>query len=114
MISIKGKVVGVQDYFEVKVGKNSRADYCPITLKCDNGEFVQLFANTKTLLDKTYMVDKATGKIIQVGMIKPNIGDMLEVEGTAYKSYDGIHSKHIKYIQRITRTVNTIQVTTLI
>jgi len=57
------------------------------------------------MLEKTYMINSKTGNPIQVGMIKPKIGDLLEVEGGLYKSSDQKYIKTMKYIKRITRTL---------
>lgn len=105
MAVVKGRVVGVGDYYEFKVGGRAKADYCPITIRCENGDLVRISMNTQTMMKKTYMVNNRTGELIQVGMVKPKVGDWLEVEGTVYKSYDGIHSKTMRYVKRITRTV---------
>ncbi len=80
-------------------------DYCPITLRTECGDLILLLASTKTMLEKTYMINSKTGNPIQVGMIRPKIGDVLEVEGGLYKSSDQRHSKTMKYIKRITRTI---------
>jgi hypothetical protein len=59
----------------------------------------------KTLLEKTYMVNNRNSKLIQVGMIKPNIGDILEVDGIVYPSYKEPILYQMKYVKRITRAV---------
>ncbi len=103
---VKGRVVRVDDYFEFKVGNRGKADYCPITLRCDDGDLIQISMDVKVMMEKTYMVNSETGNPIQVGMIKPKVGDLLEVEGAVYKSYNGVHSKKMRYVKKITRTVD--------
>jgi hypothetical protein len=102
---VTGRVIGVDDYCEFKIGNRAKAEYCPITIKCENGDLILVSVNTKTMMEKTYIVNDETGDLIQVGMIKPKIGDWLKVEGLIYKSYNGMHSKIMKYVKKITRTV---------
>lgn len=99
------RVVGVGEYREFTVGNQAKADYCPITLKNEERDLILVSVNTKTIMTKTYRINNETGDLIQVGMIKPRIGDWLEVEGAIHKSYDGMHSKTMKYVKKITRTV---------
>ena len=105
MAIVKGKVVTVDDYYEFKIGNRGKMDYCPITIRSESGELVLISASMKTMMEKTYIVNSQTGGLIQVGMIKPRIGDWLEVEGSLSKSYDMVHSKTMKYIKRIVRTL---------
>jgi hypothetical protein len=108
VVIVKGRVIGVGDYREFKVGNRTKADYCPISLKSEKGDLILVSVNTKTMMEKTYMINNETGGLIQVGMIKPKIGDWLEVEGSIQKSYDGMHSKTMKYVTKITRTVKPL------
>jgi len=101
---VRGKVIGVSDYSEFKVGNVPKADYCQITLKCDNGELIQVSVSTSTMLNKTYMINGKNGALVQVGMIRPKMGDLLEVDGSVYPSYDEFHAKEVKYVKRITRS----------
>ena len=105
MTIVKGKVIEVEEYVDFRIGNRSKADYCPITIKCSDGNLVKVSLNTRTMMDKTYMINPRTGNPIQVGMIKPRVGDILEVEGTVYKNYNGIHSHQMKYVRRIIRSV---------
>lgn len=99
---VDGQVVSVGDYYELGVGNRWRADYCPITLRTAKGELIQVLVNTKTMLNKTFM-DDGKGGSIQVGMVKPRIGDRLEIDGDAFAADDGFHSKVIKHVRKIMR-----------
>jgi hypothetical protein len=103
MTIIDGQVVGVGDYYELGQGNRWRADYCPITIRTGDGKFVQVLVNTQTMMNKTYM-DDGKGGTIQVGMVKPRIGDHLQVDGQIFASDDGIHFKVIKYVKKIIRS----------
>ncbi|WP_455364435.1 hypothetical protein [[Eubacterium] cellulosolvens] len=52
------------------------------------------------------MINSKTGNPLQVGMITPKIGDLLEVEGELFKGSDQKHSITMKYIKRISRNLN--------
>jgi hypothetical protein len=99
---VDGQVVSVGDYYELGVGNRWRADYCPITIRTAKGELIQVLVNTQTMLNKTYM-DDGKGGVIQVGMVKPRIGDHLEVDGQISAGEDSFRSKVVKYVRRITR-----------
>jgi hypothetical protein len=99
---IAGQVVSVGDYYELGMGNRWRADYCPITLRTPKGELVQVLVSTQTMLNKTYMFD-GKGGIMQVGMVKPRIGDRLEIDGTVLAGDDGFHSKVVKRVRRLIR-----------
>ena len=103
MTTVKGRVIGASDFFEFKVGHQVRAEYCTFTLKTTSNEMVQVVASTKTMLEKTFMEDPNNGRFVQVGMVKPRVGDILEVEGSMFRSDDGVHARTIKFVKRIVR-----------
>ena len=75
MTVVKGKVVDIGDYFNFKMGNRAKSDYCPFIIKCKDSDHIKISVDVKTMMNKTYMVNSDTGRLIQVGMIKPNIGD---------------------------------------
>jgi len=105
---IDGQVVGVGEYYELGEGNRWRADYCPITIRTAKGENVKVLVNTQTMMNKTFM-DDGKGGFIQVGMVKPKIGDHLEVDGQISAGDDGFHSKVVRYVRRIIRRTKPIR-----